>query len=284
MKPVTESELEGEPTVGPNGEPLLVRVDWISASQFHPVGQEAVLREVSERVRKVLATRNGSKGHPLVVLDLDSTLYEVAPRTYRIVLEWTEGAESAQFSEIAAALAKLPASAMGYSLRDTFRTAGFSLDEPMAFRAWESLKKFWVKRFFRSDYLKYDRPYPGASDFAKKLHEIGAEILYLTGRDEPNMGEGTRRNLIRDGFPWEVERTHLMMKPAIEISDLDHKKSAAEFIKKRGELIASFENEPVNLVALYEIFPEAMHVFVDTVCSDRGAKAINGLYRVQGFE
>jgi hypothetical protein len=40
----------------------------------------------------------------------------------------------------------------------------------------------------------------------------------------------------------------------------------------------------VNLVALYELFPDAMHVFVDTVMSDRGAKAINGLYRVKGFE
>jgi hypothetical protein len=257
-------------------------MEWVSASRFHPSGQQEVLKEVSARVQAVRA--KGGSGHPLVVLDLDSTLYEVGPRTHRIVHEWIESEESEPFSEIRERMRSLRASEMGYSLRDTFRTAGFSLDEPHAFRAWESAKRFWVKRFFRSNYLEYDRPYPGAADFTVELHKLGAELIYLTGRDEPNMGEGTRKNLLRDGFPWQVDRTHLMMKPAIEITDLEHKKSAAEFIRKRGTLIASFENEPVNLVALYELFPDAMHVFVDTVCSDRGAKAINGLYRVKGFE
>jgi hypothetical protein len=259
-------------------------MEWVSASQFHPSGQMEVLREVSERVQSLRARSIASTGHPLIVLDLDSTLYEVAPRTHQIVREWAESEESQPFSEIRARLATLREAEMGYSLRDTFRTAGFSLDEPHAFRAWEAAKKFWVQRFFRSAYLKYDRPYAGASPFAVELHKLGAELIYLTGRDEPNMGDGTRSNLVRDRFPWEVERTHLLMKPAIEITDLAHKRSAAEFIRKRGTLIASFENEPVNLVALYEIFPDAMHVFVDTVCSDRGAKAINGLYRVKGFE
>jgi hypothetical protein len=259
-------------------------MEWVSASQFHPTGQQEVLQEVSRRVQEVRARSAPGTGHPLVVLDLDSTLYEVAPRTHEIVLEWTRSEESKPFSDVRAKLQSLDPSDMGYSLRDTFRTAGFSLDEPHAFRAWEAAKKFWVQRFFRSAYLKFDKPYAGAAKFAVEMHRLGAELIYLTGRDEPNMGEGTRANLLRDGFPWQVERTHLLTKPAIEITDLEHKKSAAEFIKKRGKLIASFENEPVNLVALYELFPDAMHVFVDTVCSDRGAKAINGLYRVKGFE
>jgi hypothetical protein len=267
-----------------SGEGLLVRMDWVSASGFHPSAQQDVLKEVSNRVQAVRSRSTSSEGHPLVVLDLDSTLYEVGHRTHRIIQEWIESEESQPFAEIRAQLQALQTSDFGYSLRDTFHTANISLTDPDALRAWESAKRFWASRFFRSAYLGYDQPYPGAATFANELYRVGAELIYLTGRDEPNMGDGTRSNLVRDSFPWGVDRTHLLMKSAFEINDLDHKKSAAEFIRKKGTLIASFENEPVNLVALYELFPDAMHVFVDTVCSDRGAKAINGLYRVKGFD
>ena len=108
-------------------------------------------------------------------------------------------------------------------------------------------------------------------------------IVYLTGRDEPGMGDGTRAMLLRDGFPWETERTHLLLKPAYGLPDLEHKINAAQFIRAHGELVASFENEPPNLVAIYEQFPDAMHVFVETVCSDHAAPAGRGLYRIRGF-
>jgi hypothetical protein len=146
-----------------------------------------------------------------------------------------------------------------------------------------SAHDYWMKTFFTSEYLKYDVPYQGAPEFAQTLHQLGADIVYLTGRDEPNMGEGTRKNLIRDGFPWEREKTHLLMKPYFEMSDLEYKKSAATFIRERGQLVASFENEPPNLAALYQIFPESMHVFVDTVCSDHHASPCDGIYRIAGF-
>src|SRR3954470_22881758 len=173
---------ETNETHGPNGEPLLVRMEWVSASQFHPSGQKEVLREVSNRVQALRARSAPGTGHPLVVLDLDSTLYEVAPRTHAIVREWAQSEESKPFTEIRVRLLELAESDMGYSLRDTFRTAGFSLDEPHAFRAWEAAKKFWVQRFFRSAYLKHDRPYPGAARFAVEMHRLGAELIYLTGR------------------------------------------------------------------------------------------------------
>ena len=136
---------------------------------------------------------------------------------------------------------------------------------------------------FSSRYLAYDRPYPGAVAFVRGLYDLGAEIAYLTGRDEPGMGEGTRSVLLRDGFPWAVERTHLLMKEAAHLPDLDHKKEAAHYIRRHGTLIASFENEPPNLVALRDLFPDAMHVFVDTVCSDHPAPAADGLYLIRGF-
>jgi hypothetical protein len=263
---------------------MMVRSQWIEACQFHDLKESEVLKEVARRVKDVKARAGTSKqAHPLVLLDLDSTLYEVGPRTHQILREWLTSSESAPFPHVRVELARLEAAHIGYSLKDTFAAIGLSLESEEITAAWESAKKFWSSRFFKSSYLKYDHPYPGAAEFTREVYDLGAEIVYLTGRDEPGMGDGTRENLIRDGFPWNQERTHLLMKPTFEMDDLIHKINAADYIRKHGTLIASFENEPPNVVGLSEIFPDAMHVFVDTVCSDRPAMPSNGLYRIKGF-
>jgi hypothetical protein len=40
----------------------------------------------------------------------------------------------------------------------------------------------------------------------------------------------------------------------------------------------------MNVVALHDVFPEAMHIFVDTVCSQHEAAPRKGLFRVTGFD
>jgi hypothetical protein len=253
---------------------------WIEASHFHPMTESEVLAEVSRRVSE---ERKQGFPHPLVLLDLDSTLYEVGPRTFQILKEWIAAKQSAAFGKVRDRLSSLQLEHVGYSLNDTFTSVGLSTADREVHDAIRDAKEFWRNRFFTSEYLRYDRAYAGAAEFSRKLHELGSELVYLTGRDEPGMGEGTRANLIRDGFPWNRDRTHLILKPSFELPDLEHKRGAAKFIQQRGPLIASFENEPANLAALYEIFPQAMHVFVDTVCSDHPANACHGLYRIRNF-
>lgn len=260
------------------------RKDWINACHFHDLSQKEVLAEVARRVSKVRSA-SGVSAHPMVLLDLDSTLYEVGPRTFEILRRWVDSEESEEFPETRILLQRLQQNHVGYSLRDTFQALAEDCgSHPEVESALPRIRSFWADRFFSDAFLPYDHPYAGAAKFARDLHELGAEIAYLTGRDEPNMGIGTRENLIRDGFPWNLERTHLILKADSEFPDLDHKKGAADFIKKRGPLIASFENEPINLVALYELFPDAMHVFVETVCSEHQAIPARGLYRILGFE
>jgi phosphoglycolate phosphatase-like HAD superfamily hydrolase len=256
----------------------------MSACHFHDVDEAQVLAMVSKRVEE-LRGRAGAhqESHPLVLLDLDSTLYEVGPRTYQILKEWCETPESRKYEFVRDALGRAAPWHVGYSVRDTLLAVGLDLGHPEVEPALEVIKKFWAARFFTSQYLKYDHAYPGAAEFTRKLHAMGAEIVYLTGRDEPGMGDGTRACLIRDGFPWEVERTHLLMKEAAHLPDLDHKTNAAHYIRRNGTLVASFENEPPNLIALSDLFPDAMHVFLDTVCSDHPAHAREGLYRIKGF-
>ncbi len=258
-------------------EKLLARQAWIEASRFHDLSEGAVLREVAERVSQYSAER------PVVLLDLDSTLYEVGSRTHQILKEWSAVHRGGSFEAVRAVLDRIQGSQVGYSLRDTFLSAGLELASAEVLRAWESVKEFWNHRFFTSEYLKYDHAYPGAAEFAHELYRLGAEMIYLTGRDEPNMGAGTRSRLKQDGFPWEIDRTHLLLKAAPHLDDLFHKKEAATFVRKKGRLIASFENEPKNLAALHELFPDAMHVFVDTVYSDHPTEPRDGLYRIKAF-
>ena len=263
----------------------LVRSAWIEASHFHELSEVEVLREVSRRVSEVRACATSERSsHPLVLLDLDSTLYEVGPRTHQILKEWNATHDALRFSRVHAALSQMLPEHVGYSLRDTFAALDLVLEgDAEITAAWECAKKFWQDRFFTSDYLKYDEAYPGAAEFAREVYHLGAEIVYLTGRDEPGMGEGTRARLLEDGFPWSVPRTHLLMKPESHMDDLEHKQEAAHYIRAHGTLIASFENEPPNVVALQKLFPDAMHVFMETVCSDRPAARGSDLFKIRNF-
>ena len=263
------------------GAKKYIRQEWIDACHFHPMGDREVLREVA---RQTAATAGAAA--PLVLLDLDSTLYEVGPRTHFILKEWMQSPEARPHAQVRAALERMEQEHVGYSVRDTLLALGFPVEKVGSAEmvdALESIKNFWASRFFTSEYLKHDRAYPGASEFARAMHERGAHLIYLTGRDEPGMGDGTRDNLLRDGFPWEKPRTHLLLKRTFHEPDLEHKKAAATYVKSHGQLVASFENEPPNIVALYDIFPQAMHVFVDTVYSDHPAEARQGLYKIESF-
>ncbi len=251
--------------------------DWIRACEFKPLTNHGVLMEVRHRVQ---ATRD----RPTVLLDLDSTLYEVGPRSHQILKEWLQSEESDAHTDVKKVLSGLKKEHIGYSLNETFSLIGLSALEEHVAHALRAAKNFWRDRFFTNEYLSFDHAYHGAAEFVQDVYSLGAEIIYLTGRDEPGMGHGTRARLLQDGFPWEKDRTHLLLKKSFELDDLEHKASAAHYIRNVGTLVASFENEPPNIVALSEIFPEAMHVFMDSVYSDRPAAPKNGLYRITAFE
>lgn len=253
------------------------RQAWIDASQFHDLHDHHVFDEIFRRIRE---TGNSAQ----VILDLDSTLYEVGPRTLQIIQEWSASPEANAFSFVKEKLKDIQLQHVGYSLKDTFSTLGINLSAGEAHAAFQLLKPFWSKRFFSDDYLRYDQPYPGAAEFVQELDRMQAKIVYLTGRDEMGMGRGTREILKRDGFPVDPKRVDYFLKQRTDTDDHVHKLNAGHAIQKQGKVIASFENEPKNLVALHGILPDAMHVFVDTFASDHPAEPRQGLYRIKGFQ
>lgn len=259
---------------------LFARHEWISACRFEDLGEAEVLKEVSKRISSL---RKSTQKTAVVVFDLDSTLYEVAPRTHYIIKEWVASGHPLD-ADIYQALLGLKHEEVGYSMQDTFRAVGLNTEDPRIEQAWLTLKDFWWDRFFSSEYLKHDVAYPGAVDFVNEVFGLGANVVYLTGRDEKKMGVGTVNNLRRDGFPLLPDRTRILMKQHSHLSDADYKRQAAQDILKTGHVVASFENEPQNVVVLFETFPEALHVFMHTVCSDKAAKPIDGIYKINGFK
>lgn len=253
------------------------RKEWVRESAL----QTTTAAELSLRLKDEIKRRGGSS---LVVFDLDSTLYEVAPRTHAIIQEALEHSPHTKWPEpVRAALSRVEISQIGYSLRDTFQTLGLSLSEKEIEAACVELKTFWWNRFFTNGYLKHDKTYPGAVEFVQSVKEAGAEVLYLTGREHAKMWDGTVENLKRDGL-WWGDQTELLLRPDGMDADLLHKIEAVRKLKARtSHLLASFENEPVNLASLHSEVPEALHVFLDTVCSDSLAEVRPGILRLTGY-
>jgi len=259
---------------------LYSRNNWILNSFFHPLTTKEVLETVEKKIRDQVAL---SKRHltPVVLLDLDSTLYEVGHRTLAIIKEWNREPKSQL--KIQSVLDKVTLEHIGYSLADMAQKLGLEPEHPDTLEALVQLKPFWWDRFFTNDYLPHDKPYPGAADYTQGLFDLGAHLVYLTGREESKMHHMTVENLKRDKFPWCEKKTSLVMKPSGTLLDVSHKQNVKSKIDKIGTLIASFENEPINIVALSKVFPEAMHIFMDTVYSDHPTEPGDNLFRITSF-
>ncbi len=224
------------------------------------------IREVADAVRRA--------ERPVCVFDIDSTLMNTAPRNWRILQE-----AATVFPALKPFVAKLSERDMGYTLTDDLRRVGCD-DENLL----ETLHKFWKVRFFTNEYVVLDRPYPGAVAYVQRLHEAGATIYYLSGRDEPGMGQGTRRSLGEHGFPLG-DRTVLHLKPSFEMPDFDFKKEAFDDIERLGGTVAAiFENEPANANAFKERFPAAAVFLIRTITSKNPAPLRSDVIPFDSFE
>ncbi len=260
---------------------MFIRDTWVKNTKFHSLPTKAVLDEVVVRSRKVL-----EKGRqPVVVFDLDSTLFDVSRRSYEILQEWMSHPSSGICEETVTLLRGLKPEEMKYSLQDVWEGRNIPHDRAPFEEHMKSAKHFWRQRFFGNDYLHHDVPTRGAIQFVKNLYELGVKVVYLTGRDVPQMAFGTFDQLKMHGLPIEVERTRLILKPKRAMDDLDFKTQAAQTIKGWGEVVASFENEPKNLVAMAKVFGgDTMNVFIESVSSDHPAPAGEGIYRIEYFD
>ncbi|MDI1451667.1 HAD family hydrolase [Polyangium sp. 6x1] len=216
------------------------------------VERKRLLREVLERAR------DRSRGAGVVVFDLDGTIMDNRPRVVAILHELAEVWRARHPNE-AAALAAASIHDVVYGLVDTLRSLGVS--EPTLH---EEGFRFWRERFFCDPHIRHDTEIPGARDYVRACYDAGAIIVYLTGRDLPNMALGSFASLRDLGFPIGVVGTELVTKPAFETPDSVFKREVAPALARLGEVVAVFDNEPANCNLFLEIHPACTTVFVDT--------------------
>ncbi len=205
-----------------------------------------------------------SGSRPIVIFDLDDTLFDSRPRSMRIFLEFSQRPETARdYPEAVTPLSTISAREVQYPLTETLAALG--LHNP---RLKEELEAFWKERFFSNAYLRHDRLTPNARTLTQSLTALGARLVYLTGRDRPRMGEGTLFQLSRFALPLGSLGV-LFMKPQAAIPDRDFKAGALDSIATLGSVVGAFENEPTNANLLQERFGDASTFLLETIESGK---------------
>jgi hypothetical protein len=239
------------------------------AKGYQPEGLRTLLQHSTELARE------GRR--PLVIFDLDDTLINTRERNLRILVDFAATIQDSQPSA-ATLIRTLDASQIQYLLADTLKIVGVTDAQIL-----QKATAFWLSKFFTNEYCAKDTENPGAAFYLDLLARAGAKIVYLTGRDEPRMGEGTRTSLSRNRFPGPAGDALLLLKPDKDIDDLKFKESQYAAIAMMGEVIGVFENEPANINSMADAFPMAQAIFLDTIHSPKPDMPEGRVEWVQNF-
>lgn len=210
-----------------------------------------------ELIKQAQAVRAAGK-QPLVVFDLDGTLYDNRPRTLRIMMEFAF-ASAVERPHLLEGVRKLALNDVEYLAGDTLAKVGLTDGEDV-----KALMAYWMTCFFTDSYVAMDLPVPHGATFVNRLHEAGVIPVYLTGRDAPNMLIGTLQALQRDGFQAGTVDTRIILKECFERPDVEYKTEVITKLRRSGEVIAAFDNEPGLCNLFKESFPDATVGFIDT--------------------
>lgn len=193
---------------------------------------------------------------PVVVFDLDGTLFDNGPRTWQILIDFAEATGN---TTLRTALDSLPRTGLPYLLKDTLARCGIT-DGALT----EQALAFWRLRFFTDEFQRFDEPVHGAVRFVQALFDAGATVAYLSGRDAPNMLVGCAAALRRHRFPVGIPRTAIVLKHAFEDADIDFKRQAVDFVDTLGPVLATFDNEPAMCNLFAGRWPQGAHYFIRT--------------------
>lgn len=211
-------------------------------------------------LRQVLATLGSwdRERPPVVVFDLDATLFDNRPRTLEILMEYREEIAD-EDPDLADAMLTLEVDKICYLLTDTLKECNVYRGDVV-----KEITTFWHDRFFTDAYIACDVPLAGSVEYVRAAYESGANVCYLTGRDLPGMLPGTVAKLRDDGFPIGVAGIELILKPDPGMHDEAFKRGALPTLDRVGELVAFFDNEPANCNLAKAMFPDATVVLLET--------------------
>jgi hypothetical protein len=219
-----------------------------------------------------------------VIFDLDGTLFDVGHRTLGILRKWLAQPESRHFpKQLVKRVEGITFNHIGYSLSHAFENAGLDMRNPEVMEILLAAERYWRRKFFDGETLvEFDQVYTGAVEFVWFCKRMGAKIVYLTGRSQKVMANGTMRQLEKYGFP--VEGAELLLKVNTVTDDAVFKEEAFRAVNHNHRVVANFENEYVNIRGMVQSEPAAVHVIVDSQHSGRPTLPISEkVYRIQSF-
>lgn len=199
------------------------------------------------------------------VFDLDSTLFCVSPRSQAILRELATDADfTRDFPAAAAALSKIEILPTEYGIKTAITRAGVQPVPGLV----ERVVQFWREKFFSNTHMHHDLTYPGAQDFVRRVHDGGADVYYLTGRNENKQREGTMRTLKSWNFP-DLPLERVILKLRSEDQDHIYKETQLKEIADRYPTVWFFENEPVIIHHVRRELPNVHIVFIDSAHSGK---------------
>ncbi len=235
------------------------------------------LQRILQQVKELKSTGKNT----LLVFDLDSTLFDVSPRLKKIMRDFAEVPENQQrFPNAVDILKNIETFRSDWGIKNAVVRAG--LDSHHA-DFHEALKSFWLQHFFSNHYLNFDIPYEGAVEYVQTLSKLGADIVYLTGRDVHRMGPGSAEILEKWKFPLNSSNAQLVLKPQKGMNDAQFKSDWFSVLpEEKYSQIWFFENEPVNVNLVRIEHPKVEIVFFESTHSGK-EEAPSDLPRVINF-
>jgi len=229
----------------------------LDAARYH-CGEVMDIRTVFLSHRESLAAA-GLSSPWVLVFDIDSTIMDTGPRNWAIIDEAIRELPELKGVQGAGAADSLP---------EVWDVCGaFALSAGLDADAESALRRFWKERFFTDAWLRHDRPYPGVRDCLWALKNDGFFLVYLTGRDAPNMLAGSRENFLECGLP-AGDDERFVFKPHFDIPDKVFKHDACDRIASFGTIVGTVDNITDNSNLFERNFPAARHVCLATISPD----------------
>lgn len=231
---------------------------WPLEIKHSPDGWKEQVRfidlSIDELISYSAAQRLRSHRTPVWVLDLDSTLFHVFPRTQRII-EKHISELSQHDPHIAWILKRLHRAPPRYYAQDSFEilllSSGLNpqVAKELAYQLWIKIEDAWYRDFFSSSYLFFDEVEAGAQNFVHRIYELNITPIFLTGRDHQRMGLGTLQVLRHHGF-WKDGNCRLIMKRDLSQNDILFKQSMIKMIASGYDIIGAIDNEIELVLAM----------------------------------
>jgi hypothetical protein len=94
---------------------------------------------------------------------------------------------------------------------------------------------------------------------------------------------GLTESLRMYGFPVGIVGTMMMAKKLFSEADEVFKRNAGAYLKRLGEVVSIFENEPANSNLLQRLFPGAASFFVLTQHRPDAPTLDGGIHKIRDF-